>query len=74
MGQLETKPAPLGYDSLRLSRVSPPGLHVGNEQVHHEVARMLRMVEILEQETAVTRNADRQGLESDHAMVKPRSS
>ena len=53
MGQLETRPAPLVYDSLPLSRVLPPGLHVGNEQVHHEVARMLRMVEILEQETAV---------------------
>ena len=38
---------------LRFFRVSPPGLHVGNEQVHHEVARVLRMVEILEQKTAV---------------------
>src|SRR4029453_14171913 len=47
----------LGADTVRRSQllhVSPPGLHVFDEQVHHEVARVLRLIEILEQKTAVS--------------------
>jgi hypothetical protein len=33
--------------------VAPPSLYVGDEQMHHEIARVLRVIRILQQKTAV---------------------